>query len=161
MKNKKIGKKSQEEMVGFVLIVVLVTIIALVFLAISIRKPQAKLESFEVSSFVQSMMKYSSSCYSSVERRYDIKDLIKACLNREKCLDEKESCDVLNETLSGILEQSFKPGAKNPVKSYSFKAYDNNNRTIINLKHGICTGASSGTSLLVSSSIKAELEICS
>ena len=155
------NKRSQEEMVGFVLIVVLVTIIALVFLAISIRKPQESVESSEISSFAQVMMKYSTSCYSSVERMYDIKDLIKACSNREKCLDGNESCAVLNNTLGEILKESFNIGQENPVKAYNFKAYDSANRTIVRLKEGVCTGARTGTSLLVSSSIKAELEICS
>lgn len=155
------GKLSQEEMVGFVLIVVLVTIIALVFLAISIRKSPEKLPSAEIESFIQSAMKYSSDCYSSAERRLDLKDLIKACSNKEKCMDDRETCIVLNETLTGMLRESWKPGISS-VKSYKLEIYEGKlNRTIIKLEEGICTGNIAGTSILVFSDIKAEFEICS
>lgn len=161
--NKGIMKKnSQEEMVGFVLIVVLVTIIALVFLAISIRKAPASLPSRELESFMQSAMKYSSDCYSTAERRQEVKDLIKSCYDNKKCLDGKEACNVLNETLTGILKTSWKPGENNPIKAYDLFIFDSKtNKTISSLKQGNCLGNRIGASMLVSGDIKAELEICS
>ena len=157
-----ITKKSQEEMVGFVLIVVLVTIIALVFLAINLRKTPEKLESLELSSFLQSAMKYSTDCYSSAELRENVKDLIKSCYDNDACIDGRMTCDVLNETLYDIIKEGFKPGEKNPVKSSGLKIYDSRtNKTILNIKQGICLGTKSGSSVLIPSNIKVEIEICS
>jgi len=162
LKMMKRNNRSQEEIVGFVLIVVLVTIIALVFLAINIRKAPEKLASSEVEGFIQSAMKYSTDCFSSAERRYNLKDLIKACYNSEKCLDGRECCRVLNETLSSMLRESWKPGADRPVKAYTINIYESKlNRTIIKLEEGIYSGNRAGTSMLVSNDIKAEFEICS
>jgi len=50
-------KKAQEEMVGFVLIVVLVAIIAVIFLGITLRKPSNKIgqESERLSSFLSAV----------------------------------------------------------------------------------------------------------
>lgn len=154
-------KRSQEEMVGFVLIVVLVTIIALVFLAISLRQAPASLDNKEITSFMQSAMRYSSDCYPSKEIRYDLKDLIKACYNDERCLNGTLACDMLNKTAAGIMRESWKVGNETPVKSYTFKAYKKEmNETIIRLKDGNCTGSISGSSISISNGIEVELEIC-
>jgi len=156
------SKRSQEEIVGFVLIVVLVTIIALIFLAISIRKAPETSQSSEVEAFMQSAMKYSTDCYSSAEARYDLKDLIKACYESRKCLDGREACRALNSTVSGMLDNSWKPGADNPVKAYRFKIYNiKTNKTIINMRNGNCIGNIAGTPILIPTDIRAELEICS
>lgn len=152
--------KSQEEMVGFVLIVILVSIIALVFLAISINKKTTKLPSSEIESFFQSAMRYSTDCYSSMERRYDIRDLIKACYNSEMCLNGT-ACEELNKTLSNMLKESWKIGKERPVKYYQLNIYDKTNKTIIKLREGNCTGIISGTRVLVSEEISAEFDICS
>ena len=52
--SKKTSKKAQEEMIGFVLIIVLVAVIALVFLAISIRKPAEIRDKKEIQNFLYS-----------------------------------------------------------------------------------------------------------
>jgi len=149
-------------MVGFVLIVVLVTVIGLIFLAITLRKPVERLPSAEIDNLMQSAMRYSSDCYSSVERRYDIKDLIKACNKGELCLDGNSSCSVLNKTLTSLLDQSFRPGENNPVKYYGFNAIERvTNRTIMGLKNGKCTGTRAGSNLLITSEIAIDFEICS
>lgn len=146
------SRRSQEEMVGFVLIVVLVTVIALVFLAINMNKPAQKLPSAETESFIQSAMRYSTECYSSAENVYDIKDLIKACSDSEICLNNKLSCDVLNDTLYGLFKESWRPGINNSVKAYSLKI-TRDNRTIISLKEGVASGTKSGSSVIITSDI--------
>ncbi len=158
------GRKGQEEMVGFVLIVVLVTIIALVFFAISIRKSPAKLVSSEIESFLEAAGRYSTECYSDMERRLDIKELIVSCYNSELCLNGDSSCSVLNETIAEILKESWKIGGDRPVKAYSFMVYDSANNTIISLKEGICAGLRKGSFVNIpayAGIIKEELEICS
>lgn len=160
-----IKKRAQEEIVGFVLIILLVTVISLVFLAIKIRQPAEKIDSREMASFLQSTMKYSTECYSNPEIRYDVKDLIVGCYNTEKCLNNKTACSVLNETLSNLLKNTWKPGKDNPIKSYFFKVYGKeNNRTILQLREGACLGAKEGGIISIpvySSILKAEIEVCS
>ena len=158
-------KKGQEEIIGFVLIIVLVAIIALVFLAINLRRAPEKLPSTELESFLQASMRYGTDCFSSPEIRYNLKDLIVACDNREKCMNDADACDVLNKTLMQILKENWNPGAENPNKYYGFKAYNQEtNRTIASLKEGVCTGTMTFSDISIpslSGDLKAELEICS
>jgi len=120
------SKRSQEEMIGFVLIVVLVAVIGLVFFAISIRKPGTT-EDKESENFLYSSMLYTTSCYKSQEIVYSLQDLIKACYNNEKCFDERQSCNVLNETLTELIDKSFSFGNGSIRKAYLFKIYAQGN----------------------------------
>jgi len=141
-------RKGQEEMVGFVMIIVLVSVIALVFLVISIRKPTEMRTSKEVESFLHSALLFTSSCQSSSERVYDFKDLIEACLKNERCLDEENSCDVLNNTASELIETSFSVGENARYKAYNFKIYEEN-ETLISLRKGNYTSSITGGELLL------------
>jgi hypothetical protein len=154
------NNNSQEEMIGFVLIIVLVTIIALVFLAINLRKPATSLPSKELESFLQTSMRYSTDCYSSPEIRLDVKDLIIACSDNERCLAGNSSCDLLKITFQGMISQAWKPGSL--TSYYSLKIYDDLNRTILNLRDGNCTGTRtlSDVSIPGQSLIRTELVIC-
>jgi hypothetical protein len=154
------AKHSQEEIVGFVLIVVLVTIIAMVFLAINLSKNPQTLSVNEITSFVQSAMMFTTDCYQSAENRYDIKDLIKACSGGETCLDGTSTCDILNETLKGILQGSWRPGINNTIKSCSLRIA-RENITLIGIKEGVCLGNKIGTSVPISGGMQAEFEKCS
>jgi len=59
----KYNKKAQEEMVGFALIIIVVAVILLVFLSIGLRKDgREDVESYEVASFIQSLLQYHTSC---------------------------------------------------------------------------------------------------
>jgi len=112
------SKRSQEEMVGFGLIIALVAVILLVFLWFSLVKPgKQNVESYEVESFIHSALQYTTACkdrYGPIE----IKDLIFECYNNEDCEDGEKSCDILNNTLRGMLEESWKIGQDRPVKGY-------------------------------------------
>lgn len=157
------SKHSQEEMVGFVLIIILVAIIALVFLAINLRKAPQIQDSKEVNSLIQSILKYSTDCYSSSEIRSSIRELVTSCANNENCVDEKPACDVLNSTLWNILTSSLTPGPEKLNKAYILKVFDETNHTILSLKEGICTGSKVGSYELVSSTsgvIEINLDIC-
>ena len=103
---KMINKKAQEEMIGFVLIVVLVSVIALIFLAISIRKTDGEIENKEIEKFLHASLLFSIEC--KEDRNYDFKDLIKACYNNEQCLDGDNPCDLLDKTALELVENSFK-----------------------------------------------------
>lgn len=75
---KKIKTKAQQEMVGFVLIVILVTIIGFIFLLIFMTKKD-NTPTAEVSNLLQAVMYYTSDCYSQNNEPKEVEDLINIC----------------------------------------------------------------------------------
>jgi len=167
------NKNAQQEISGFVLIVVIVTIIGLGLLVLSIGRGEIeKPASIEISNLLESAMSYTTDC--SINEGYrELGDLIKACYKNQNCYDNKNSCDVASSTLDSIISKSLVIGENSPNKAYNLSVYYSAiNSTIkdekIKIQEGIfanCTskiGAS--TSLLVSSMdygiINIELEVC-
>ena len=110
-------KKAQQEIVGFVLIVVIVSIIGLIFLSLSLGKGERVGQtSIEISNLLESSMYYTTDCAVSFIPKYKSgQDLIKACYRNEKCLNEncsKENCKDENKKLF-LLKQFFKELLKN------------------------------------------------
>ena len=137
--------KGQEEMVGFALIIILVAIIMLIFLGFSIRSPEKEnVESYEVESFLQSMLQYTTKCENNIER-LSIREVIFSCLNEEECLDGTKSCDLLKSDLTGILDESWKVGEDRPVKRYELNITTEEGTNILELKKGVTTGSSKGS----------------
>ncbi len=133
------SKKAQEEMVGFVVIIVIVAVVLLVLLGFMLRNNKNQvIESYEVESFIQASLQYTSDCGSQTEF-LSIEDLIVSCEGGETCLDERESCEVLNETLKGIIGKAFNVSEESAVRGYLFKVMvDENER--FSLKKGNETG---------------------
>lgn len=140
-------KKAQEEMVGFVVIIVLVTVIALVFLSFSIRKTSEVVDSKEVESFLHSSLLYTSDCEVS-SRNYDFRDLIKGCYSKEKCDSEEDICEILKQTADNLISNSFDVGEEKEFKGYDFKIYYGN-ESFVNLIKGNYTSKTSGSFVLV------------
>jgi len=165
MRLKHKSKKGQEEIIGFVLIVLLVTVIAIVFLAISIRKPSERLPSAELESFLQASMRVSTDCSISAERIYSFKDVIVSCgESNEKCLNNKTACETLNETASSLLNKAWNVCTDCPTKAYKFSVLDENNRTLASINQGNCSGTRTYSQVPLpsfSGKIMIELEICS
>ncbi len=113
-------KKAQSEMVGFALIIIIVSVLLLIFLSISLKKSNdSPTDNLEVEAFVQSFLAYTTDCeigYAS--NYYNLQRLILACDQNKICFNEKSSCEVLNETLRGIIESSWKVGENWPTKGY-------------------------------------------
>ena len=124
MKEPRKNKLAQEEMIGFVLIILLVSIIALVFFSLSIKRQPETKTSKEVESFLYSSLIYTTDCKASEERFYNFEDLIPACYQNSKCLDGRDTCQVLNETASILIERSFDFNFH--YKAYSFRVYSDN-----------------------------------
>lgn len=136
-------KKAQEEMIGFVLIIVIVLVILLIFLSLSLRSPQKEnIESYEVESFIQAFLQYTTDCENNIER-LSIQDLVFSCDKKETCADSRESCEVLKITLTEIVEESWKTRQETPIKGYSINITSENSK-IFGLKEGNITGNSKG-----------------
>ncbi|MFH0868738.1 MAG: hypothetical protein V1839_00775 [archaeon] len=146
IKIKKTGKRGQEEIVGFVLIVVLVAIIFLIFLGITLRQksPINQKESKDVSQFLESAMEYTTECAVGSEPDYsNLGRLVKDCQSRAVCKPSgREACDILKETVSNIIESSWNIGPESPNKGYIFNATyksDYANEDVILISKGTCS----------------------
>jgi len=115
------NKKAQEEIVGFAFIVIIIAVIFLIFVGFSIRKPSVEpKESYQVDSFLQAALQYTTSCALGYEPNYlEIRKLISACNDREICLNGEDSCVVLRITLAEILEKSWPVGEESHIKGIS------------------------------------------
>jgi len=144
MKNK-LKNKAQSEMVGFAIIIVIVAVLILVFLSISLNKSNEDYtESYEVENFIQSFLQYTTDCAINYEPNYqDIRKLIFRCADEQNCLNGDYSCDVLNETLSELVNLGWNVGPEWPNKGYSLEIIANN-ESLIDLSKGNTTEASKG-----------------
>ncbi len=112
------SKIAQEEMVGFVVIIVIVSVVLLILLGFLIKSPNNEaVKSYQVENFIQSALQYTGSCETEIEF-LSVQDLMVSCDSSETCLNGKNSCDVLNETLKGIIRNSWKFGEQSAIKGY-------------------------------------------
>jgi len=132
---KDIKKRGQEEIVGFVVIVVIVSVILLVLLSFLIRNPSEEIvNNYEVESFIQSALQYTSECEDSTEF-LAVQDLIIACSEKTICLDDKDSCNVLNETIKGLITKAWNVGEGSAVRGYKFSVSEDEVGTLL-IKEG-------------------------
>lgn len=139
------NKKAQEEIIGFVLIVVLVAVIFLVFLGIVIRQnaPITQQESGDVSRFLESAMEYTTDCAVTSENAYlSLGELVKECNSGTSCLSGINSCEVLKRTAQGAIEANWKVGPDRPIRGYLLNStYSSESRTkeVVIITKGNCS----------------------
>jgi len=121
MRLRGVYKKGQEEMVGFIVIVVMVSIILLVLLGFMLKSSSTEtVEDYEVESFIGAMLQYTSNCEADLEF-LSVQDLIVECHTGSSCLDGEKSCDVLNSTLKDLIKSGWNVNDQSAVKGYSFE----------------------------------------
>lgn len=173
--------KGQHEIVGFVLIVLVVSIVGVIFLAITLATPEPERQnSVEVSNLLSASMYYTTSCAINYVPQYrSIQDLVKECYNdlsgnSRECLDGRNVCDVLKEDLKEILDASLDVGEGNVNKGYNVDVYfasdneDISNSLILQFNEGSfinCTSIVGGGHPIPVSSfgfgrIETELKVC-
>lgn len=144
------NKKGQSEMLGFALILIIVMVIILVFISISLNKKPTKTQDVALQGFIQSVLQYTTNCASGYSTNYqNIRDLILMCVNNETCYSNNNvrvsSCEVLNSTMSDLLNDSWQVGKDWPKKGYNLIIIGKDLPTF-NFSKGIMTGNSSGAS---------------
>ncbi len=113
-------RKGQEEMVGFVVIVVIVSVVMLVLLGFLLRSPDTSaVENYEIESFIQASLQYTSDCADYLEL-LAVEDLIVLCKEGGMCTDGRNSCEVLNNTLRGLIETGWTVSNQSAVRGYNF-----------------------------------------
>ncbi len=99
-----IRKKAQQEMVGFIVIVVLVIIIGLIFLIISLNKQDEVKSNIEIDNMIDVIFAVKTSCSIGYEQNYaSIKDLVKDAYSSKRCVSGKDAYDVLEQELESIM----------------------------------------------------------
>jgi hypothetical protein len=163
------SKRSQHEMVGFILIVIIVVIAGLFLLFFYITADNQEKQSKDLQNFLESSMKYTTDCAINYEPQYDnLKDLIKSCYNNEMCENGEMACFMLNSTLSRILDKTWKVSSQSTISYYSIIIYyqeDKNSQKdrIIQLQKGNCTRMLVGAEYLIPQypgNIIINMEIC-
>ena len=152
---KELKKRGQEEIIGFVLIMIIIAVIFLVFLGISLRSGGRNntIESIEIYQFLESSMELTTFCsYSS--GYYKLGELFEKCYAGINCLSGEDSCVVLNSTLTEILGESWNIEEESYITGYEFRsAFVLNNATkqdeIILVKIGECADSFQGASFLI------------
>lgn len=137
-------KKAQEEMIGFAVIIIIVAVVLVVFLGFSLKNKQEKVESYEVDSFIQSFLQYTTDCNDNFEYR-SVQDLIFDCSNKKTCFGGEDSCEMLNSELTGILKESWKVEKGTLVKGYELKIMFNEEE-MLSIEKGNVTKNSRGAS---------------
>jgi len=170
------SQKAQHETMGFVLIVVVVSIIGLVFLSLSLgRGDVGEQTSIEISNLLESSMYYTTDCAVSFIPQYKSgQDLVKSCYRNEKCLNEKMACNILEKTMKGVIDDSLDVCEDCVNKAYKLNIYykplnsEVQNDEILVLENGVFSNCSSkfgGSHSIHMSSINAgiiniELDVC-
>jgi len=160
------NKRGQEEIVGFVLIMVIVVVVLVIFLGISLRDTgEMSAESIDVYQFLESSSEVTTNCQVRSDEFSDMGSLFERCFSEEKCINELDSCEVLERQMNEILEISWNVGQNNSLKGYSFESYYENEQTreILSIQEGNCEGIFSGASYLIPAfpgKIKNNLKLC-
>jgi len=175
------SKRSQHEIAGFVLIVLIVSIIGVVFISIAFAKGGVSSQSsIEVSNLLEASMYSTTNCAINYIPQYrDIQDLIKECFkdqtgNFRTCLGEEDVCEVLERDLKEIIDEGLVVGEQSPNRAYKLDIYFtygddvNPNEEILSLNNGIFSNCSAvvggGHSISAGSfgfgSIETQLRVC-
>ncbi len=169
-----VKRKGQEEMVGFVLIVVLLVIVAVIFLGIRLRNPEpTQKESEIVYQFLESTMEQTTNCKTSETGKFLALDtLVRDChSNNALCTSGEDSCVVVDEMFEEILNSTWQVGENYPYKGYSLQGVYNFNSSgnagsenVFNISRGVCANSFAGSSYLIPEfpgSITVTLKLCS
>lgn len=165
-------RRGQEEITGFVLVVVLVAVILVVFLGITLRGDKSNSqESLDVSQFLDAMMEYTTSCALQYEPAYsELDELFRECYSNpdKKCTSGNGVCDEARNVTSEILDASWPTGKDRPIKGLVFMSnYEINNSVIANvlkIEKGNCSSRVIGAehfSANLPGNIVTSLKICS
>jgi hypothetical protein len=120
------SKKAQEEIVGFVLIMVIVAVGFLIFLGFNLRQGITTTEeSFDLYQFLESSMEYTTECSLRYEKDFaKLGDLFESCYLGKNCFGgQQSSCEVLEATLEGIFSESFVIDPESKYTSFEFESY--------------------------------------
>ena len=158
------NKLGQQEIVGFVLIVVLVVVGLMVFLIISLRDSSVDEDSVSVANVLDVVFKYTTDCAIVYEPDYDnFEDLFKSCYSGDDCKNLGVSaCDYLNESLGDVLGDLMASDAD--VDSYELDFLGVDGEGVLRISEGDCVGSVSAAQRKIfirpSESLIVRMKVC-
>lgn len=122
---RKTRKKSQQEIVGFIIIVIIVVIVAVVFLGMYLKpRGGVSMADAQISNFLLSSAKVTTDCVKGSEPNYrTLGELTEDCFAKRRCLDERDSCNVLRESYEKLLDETWTAGEERPIRAYKMSFY--------------------------------------
>jgi hypothetical protein len=158
------NKLGQQEIVGFVLIVVVVMIALMIFLIMSVRNSaESDGESLEISNMISAMMRGTTECAVIYEPDYDsYEDLFKSCYKGSSCSNlERGACDYLNESFGEMLDELMR--SEGDVNGYRVDFYVKDGYGLMDWGGGNCSSFNEGalrTFISRSSSLVVRMRVC-
>ncbi|MBT6690135.1 hypothetical protein HN903_03790 [archaeon] len=157
-------RRGQQEIVGFVLIVVLVMVALMIFLVISVRDDGGSVDSVGVSNMLDVIMRTTTDCAIIAVPKYDsFEDLFKSCHDGDDCSNlDVSACDYLNESLGDVVSSMVLSDAM--VGSWELDFFVREGEGILKWDEGNCTGQSNGAQRSIVShgeSLVVRMRICS
>ncbi len=118
------NKKAQEEIVGFVLIILIVSVILLVFLGIFLRRDTDKTGNSEVSQFLEAISGTTTECSLNGGYNYiKYSELVAACKEGKIC-SSGGACDALKNVTKNLIESSWSfSSTSGPKTGYKFEVF--------------------------------------
>ena len=140
----KMKNKGQQEIVGFVLIVVLVVVALMIFLIISVRDTGEEVTSVRVSNMLDVVMRMTTECAVVYEPDYDtFEDLFKSCYKGSTCKNlQLDACEYLEEEFEDVFSSMVLSDSS--VNAWRVDFFVKDGQGLIQWGEGNCTGSSSG-----------------
>jgi len=157
-------KRGQEEIVGFVIIVVIVALIGVFLLSFSLKNnTSTATQSSEVRQFLGSMMEYTGNCSTDQEgTNNELRMNLIACGGNSQitCLSGENVCDSARNTAKQLLSASFKVSNETAIRGYEFSAdFDGLSKNIVNVTAGDCSGSYKADNVLYSGDVKIRVSL--
>ena len=117
--------KGQQEIVGFMIIVVLVIIVGVVFLGVFLRQDNKVVtDDAEMENFLVSSLRYTSDCYRNEETKFKtLGELMSDCYKSRTCSNGKNACEVLNKNYADVLKIVKESNSFGGVESLKLRFY--------------------------------------
>ncbi len=143
------NKKGQEEMVGFALIVIIVSVIGVILLVFALKSGsnEIRANNYEIRQFLDSAMQTSTDCTLRNSINYvRINELISACYGNQgsACINSGNNvCEELDSILENIIDKGLKVGEENVNSGFVLNASFQGNggsEEVSYIKEGECGG---------------------
>lgn len=166
-------RKGQEEIVGFVLIVVIIAVAFVIFLGIKLRNPEpVQKESEILYQFLESSMEQTSDCVIRQNgKNVALNELIKECHSFDNsCLNGQTSCEAARDTMESLIKSAWKVGQQEFYKGYevtarySYNISSDESEDVFSITEGNCSNNYIGNSYFIPSfpgSIVVSARLCS
>ena len=135
------NKKAQQELVGFVLIVVVVIIGMVVYLGITLRSNPVQEDSIQVSAILDAFLLQTSDCAIVYVPDYsDFEDLMKSAYKGDSCSNlNKKVLTYLNETVKDVLGAMIDTEGGR-ITAYELSLFEEEGVGIFQYFDGECSG---------------------